>query len=129
MIPTWCLSGISIGRSGHVNGFSIRVYRTGEVTEAFKAYHELKERLTDYPVLDEEDYSNREVEATLGNIKDTVWRLKNEYDLPEGWEGEVYGWLSENSPGAIENRDDQGGCPSEEELREAFEAIGYGKVA
>ncbi len=112
---------------GHIDGFSIRVFRKGEITEAFKTYHELKERLADYPVLDEEDYSRREVEATLENIRDTAWLLKGEFDLHEGWEGEAYDWLSENNFHAVENRDDQGGCPSEEELREAFEALGFGK--
>ena len=82
----------------------------------------------DYPVLDEEDYSNRELEATLDNLTDAAWRLKDEYELPEGWEGEVYGWLSDNNCGAIENRDDQGGYPSEEELQEAFDALGYAMV-
>ncbi len=114
---------------GHIDGFSIRVFRNGKITDAFKAYHELKERLANYPVLDEEDYGNRETEATLSNFKDTAWRLKNEYDLPDGWEGDVYDWLSENCPRAIENRDDQGGCPSEDELEAAFESLGYGKVA
>ena len=42
---------------GHVDGFSIRVYRCGEITEAFKTYHDLAEQLADYPILDEEDYS------------------------------------------------------------------------
>jgi hypothetical protein len=94
---------------GHVDGFSLRVFSEGEITEAFKAYHKLTERIANYPLLDEEDYSRREFEATLENLADAAWRLKNDFDLPEGWEGEVYAWLSENSPGAIENRDDQGG--------------------
>lgn len=110
---------------GHVDGFSIRVYRNGEITEAFRTYHELTERLADYPVLDEDDYSNREFEATLENLTDAAWRLKDEFELPEGWEGQVYDWLSENNCGAVENRDDQGGYPSEDELREAFEGLGY----
>jgi hypothetical protein len=38
---------------GHVDGFSMRVYRAGEVTDAFRAYHGLMERLEAYPVLDE----------------------------------------------------------------------------
>ena len=45
---------------GHVDGFSIRVYRDGEITDAFKAYHELMEQLAGYPILDEEDYSAAE---------------------------------------------------------------------
>ena len=105
---------------GHVDGFSIRVFRNGEITAAFKAYHELAERLADYPILDEEDYSNREYEATLDNITDAAWRVKHEYKLPEGWESEVNSWLSDNRPGSVENRDDQGGYPEEEALRAAF---------
>jgi hypothetical protein len=114
---------------GYIAGFSIRVFRNGEVTDAYRTYRELQERIADYPVLDEDDYSDREHEATLGNIKDTAWRLKNEFDLPDRWEGQAYDWLSENNFHAIENRDDQGGCPSEEDLRDAFEALGYRKVA
>ena len=73
---------------GHVDGFSIRVFRDGGITDAFQTYHEIAERLTDYPILDEEDYGEREYVATVENIADAAWRLKNEYDLPEGWEGD-----------------------------------------
>jgi hypothetical protein len=111
---------------GHLDGFSLRVFdATGNITAAFCAYHELAERLDDYPILDESDYSNREFEATLDNIKDAAWRLKNDFDLPEGWESEVYSWLSDHRSGEIENKDDQGGYPSEEALRAAFEAQGF----
>ena len=112
---------------GHVDGMSIRVYRRGRITKAFKSYHALAQRLADYPLLDEEDYSRREYEATLGNLPDAAWRLKREYELPEGWEEVVYRWLSDHDCSAIENRDDQGGYPSEDQLRAAFEALGYGQ--
>jgi hypothetical protein len=114
---------------GWIDGYSIRVFRDGQITEAFKTYHELAERLADYPVLDEEDYSSREYEATLANIPDAAWKLKNDYELPDGWEGDVYGWLSDHDCSAIENRDDRGGYPSEDQLRAAFEALGYEQTA
>jgi hypothetical protein len=110
---------------GHVDGFSIRVYRGGEITDAFRAYHAIAERLADYPILDEEDYGRREHEATLENIADAAWRAKDEYDLPEGWEYEVFSWFDEHRQRAVENRDDQGGYPEESDLRDAFEAMGY----
>ena len=113
---------------GFVNGFSMRVYRNGEITEAFRCYHDLMEQLADYPILDEEDYSERELEATLENISDAAWRLKGEYTLPEGWESEVYSWLSDNRSGSVENRDDQGGYPSEDDLRAALDALGYVRI-
>jgi len=78
-----------------------------------------------YPILDESDYSERELEATLENIADAAWRLKNEFDLPEGWTWQVYDWLSDHRSGEIENVDDQGGYPSEEALREAFAALDF----
>lgn len=82
---------------GHVDGFSIRVFRDGQVTKAFKVYHELAQAMADYPILDEADYSNREYEATLENIPLAAWRLKDTFKLPEQWEGEVYSWLSDHN--------------------------------
>lgn len=114
---------------GHIDGFSVRVFKDGKVTDAFQKYHELAERLDDYPILDESDYSDREYEATLENIEDAAWRLKNEFDLPDGWEGEVYSWLSDNESSEVENADDQGGYPHEDALRRAFESLGYAAVA
>lgn len=110
---------------GHVDGFSIRVYRNGEITQAFRTYHDLMEQLNGYSILDEADYSERELEATLENIGDAAWRVKDEYTLPNGWESDVYSWLSDNRSSAVENRDDQGGYPEEDDLRAAFDALGY----
>jgi hypothetical protein len=113
---------------GHVDGFSIRVSRDGAITEAFRTYYELAERLAEYPVLDEEDYSRREYEATLENIADAAWRLKRAFELPEGWESAVFSWFWDHRQRAVENRDDQGGYPTEEDLRDAFEALGYEQI-
>lgn len=114
---------------GTISGFSIRVFdRQGEITEAFAKYHELAEAMDLYPILDELDYSDREYEATVENIADAAWRLKNEFDLPEGWEYEVYSWLSDHRSGEVENVDDQGGYPSEAALREAFAALNFAAV-
>jgi hypothetical protein len=110
---------------GHVDGFSVRVFKRGRVTKAFRTYHDLAVRIADYPILDETDYSNREYEATLENIVDAAWRLKNDYELPEGWAGDVYSWLSDHCCSEIENSDDQGGYPSEEALRRAFDELGF----
>ena len=49
---------------GWIEGFSIRVFRDGQITAAFAHYHELAQRLNDYAVLDDEDYSRRQYEAT-----------------------------------------------------------------
>ena len=110
---------------GYVDGFSIRVYRDGEITEAFHTYHGLMEQLDGYPVLDEADYSSREYEAALENIEDAAWRFKSTYDLHDGWEAEVYEWLSVCRPGAVANKDDRGAYPSERDLLDAFTGMGY----
>ena len=69
---------------GHVDSFSIRVFRDGEDTDAFQSYHDIAERLSDYPILDEGDCGEREYEARLENIAEAAWRLEGEHDLPEG---------------------------------------------
>ncbi len=111
-----------------MDGFSIRVLRVGEITDAFSTYHGLMEQVDGYPILDEVDYSERELEATLVNIEDIAWLVEDEYDLKDGWESDVYSWLSDNRQSAVENRDNQGGCPSEDDLRAAFDALGYEPV-
>ena len=113
---------------GWVDGYAIRVYRDGEVTDAFRTYHELSCRLADYPILNEEDYSSREYEATISNITDAAWRVKRDYDLPEDWEREVFSWLWDHDQREIENTDDRGGYPSEDALRRAFDGLSYEKI-
>ena len=113
---------------GTVEGFSIRVYKDDEITPAFTRYVELQNALEDYPILDQDDYSTREYEATLENIDDASWHVKSDYDLPDYWQQAVYSWLSEHDCSEIENTDDQGGYPSEEALQTAFEALGYGNA-
>ena len=110
---------------GHVYVYSIRVYRGGQITEAFRKWFEMQERLADYPVLDEEDYSQREYDATVANIADAAWRLKHEYKLPEEWATEVYQWFTDYDHAAVDNRDDSGGYPTEDQLKAAFAALGY----
>jgi predicted DCC family thiol-disulfide oxidoreductase YuxK len=127
--PTVVFESHSHWLVGHVDGFSLRVFDgDGEITEAFRKYHELAEAMDDYPILDESDYSERELEATLENIEDAAWRLKNEFELPKGWVWSVYDWLSENRSGEVENRDDQGGYPSEKAMRDAFESLDFKSV-
>jgi hypothetical protein len=113
---------------GWVDGYSIRVFRDGQVTEAFRTYFNLQQRLADYPVLDEDDYSNRVYEATLANIADAAWQVGRDHELPEGWERQVFSWLSDHDQGEIENQDDRGGYPSEEALRKAFDGLGYERI-
>lgn len=112
---------------GWVDGYAIRVYRDGKITEAATAYFELIQRLKDYPILDEEDHSDREMEATLTNVKDAAWSLKHKYVLPDDWERAAYTWMNNSAEYEqdIECQDDKGAYPSEEALEAAFVALGY----
>lgn len=110
---------------GHIDGFSVRVYKDGDITEAFHCYHDLEARMDDYPLLSEEDYSRREYEATLENLDCCAWRLKRKFALPDDWQSQVFDWFWQHNQHAVENVDDQGDCPGEDELQEAFDALGF----
>jgi hypothetical protein len=110
---------------GHVDGFSVRVYRPdGAITDAFKEVCSIHERLDDYPVLDESEYSERELEATLENYENEIGHYRS--DLPDGWESDVYRHFSDtNQYRYTENRDDQGGWAPREALVEALIEMGF----
>ena len=62
---------------GWIKGFSIRVYDSeGNITPAFKAVYDIANQLSDYPVLDESDFSERETE-----VANETWT--NCYNLSE----------------------------------------------
>ena len=82
---------------GWVGGYSIRVYRRNRITRAFRTWHELRGRMAEQAVLDEDDYFRRCYEATIDNISDAAWRVKKSYALPKGWEVKVYHWLAEHA--------------------------------
>jgi hypothetical protein len=109
---------------GHVDGFSIRVVRgDGGITDAFREFCSINEALEDCPILDEQDYVEREYLATLDNYRSEMWRLRD--DLPEGWEAEVYSWFSDHGDDRYTaNSDDQGGYAPREAIIEALEDLG-----
>jgi hypothetical protein len=110
---------------GYVDGFSVKVFQPDgkTLTEAFQEVCRLSQQLEDYPVLDEEHYSEIEYQATLDNIENEGSRLF-EGDAPECWASEVFSWLWDNNQGAVEDEDDHGGYPNEEEIKEALVALG-----
>ena len=112
---------------GWVDAVAIRVYRDGVITPAFRRLYDIMKSLEYYPVLDEEDYFNREYRSTISNINDAAWKLKREWTLPDGWEEQVFSWFWDNDQAEVQNTDDTGGYPSEEGLVKAFEALGYQK--
>ncbi len=109
---------------GYLDGSSVRVFRAdGTITPAFEEFCRIKEALEDYPILNEQDYTEREYLETLANYRSEMWSLRKE--LPEDWEAEVYGWFSDHGQHEfIENRDDRGGWAAQEKIVEALQALG-----
>lgn len=114
---------------GHIDGFSLRVYRRGRITKAFRTFHSLMESMAAYPILDESDYSEREYEASYENNEHAAWSLKRKYNVPEDWQSQVFSWLNDNRPNSLENgADDQGGWPDDDDLQAAFDALGFERL-
>ena len=108
---------------GSVSGISLRVFRAdGTITDAFQEFCRNQEAIDGYPILDEQDYSDREYEATLDNYRNEMWRQRDE--LPDGWAGEVYDWFRDNDDCYTENRDDQGGWAPREAITNALWRLG-----
>jgi hypothetical protein len=113
---------------GHIDGFSLRVYRKGKITKAFRTFHQLMESMAAYPILDESDYFEREYEASYENIEHAAWSLKRKYNVPDDWQSQVFEWLNDNRPNSLENTDDQGGWPDGDDLQAAFDALGFERI-
>jgi hypothetical protein len=110
---------------GWIDGYAIRVYcEDGTITEAFRKWCDIQERLEDYPLLDEDDHTSRELEDTLSNIEQAGRRLLKE-GVPEDWACAVLIWFDDHDPAAVEPRDGFGGYPSEEQMRAALSALGW----
>ena len=109
---------------GHMDGVSVRVLGSdGGVTDAFCEFCRIQEALDDYPILDEQGYSDREYAATLENYAREMWQQKDE--LPEGWAGEVYDWFEEHGHQEYtESRDDRGGWAPRAAITEALTDLG-----
>lgn len=108
---------------GWIDGYAIRVFFPGtwHITTPFVAYAELQQKMENYPVLDDEDYSNREYDATIENIGSII-RFDIDTDLQitlddksESWLAhKVYRWISDIDSNALENTDDRGGYPDKD---------------
>lgn len=112
---------------GYVDGYAIRVFTDAshtEVTPAFKKWCELSIAMENYPVLDSNDYSQREYDATIKNIEYTAKRWLKD-GVPEDWAKTVFGHMWDSNSETLETVDDRGGCPSEDDVREALRELGF----
>lgn len=123
---TWEVFGANHWAVGWVDHIAfLAVGEDGRPTRTARVIKAHFDALTDYPVADEEDYGQREHEATLENIASHSMRGRLREDAPDSWASDIHDYLSENDQGAVENRDDQGGCPDDSEFEAAARALGY----
>lgn len=118
--------------TGWMSGFSIRVYDTDrKPTLAFLAYMDILFELEKYPVLDEDDYCQRQHMAAIDNIEgEAIWYIRTHDDkLPHPITDNQEYNLAVAIRTAIMSADDfdPGGCdgngyyPSPDEIEAAFE--------
>jgi hypothetical protein len=109
---------------GHIDGYAIRcINPDGTITTAFKALIKIADRLHNYPVLNEDDYSEKQYAASLENI-DCEGSLLLKENAPEDWCKQVFSWLWENAQDELEDTDDQGYYPSKDSIRDALRCLG-----
>lgn len=110
---------------GWVDGFAVRVRAadSGAFTPAFIKLVELVTALESYPVLDENDYSQREYDAAVEAIEQELHALGAGWNENSAGPGDVFGWLWDHEQEELENRDDQGAAPSREAVARACDAL------
>lgn len=105
---------------GWIDAVAVRVVgHDSKETRSYRILCETIDRLSEYPILDESDYSEREYEATLENIEDSFYQVSGEVDrekLPEEWACSASSWFWDHDQSAVENTDDQGGYPNGDQL-------------
>lgn len=122
----WTITGANHWACGWVEHLSFRVVdpdgTPSRVARVIKGFYDA---LSDYPIADESDYSERECDAQYENIANHWRRSMLRDDLPDSWVGDMIDWFEANDQGAIENTDDQGGCPDDSEFETAARALGF----
>ena len=119
------LEGYEVHRFGHWACGWYEVILLEPRTPAHDKAIAMGKRLADYPVLNEEDYSDREYEATLENIACQLRMMDVVEELPDDMAGQLLSWFWDNDQSAVENCDDQGGWPTDEQMAEALTELGY----
>ena len=105
---------------GWVEHLAFKIFddiETKQPSKVFKLLKQFNNELADYPVADENDYSKREYEATVENIKDCANQFELKDNLPNDWPEQCWSWFWENNQSAIENKDGNGGYPTKEEMK------------
>jgi hypothetical protein len=122
----WEITSCNHWGVGWVDHLSFRVLdKQGNITKVAKCIKAFNDALGDYPIADEDDYYDSHLHATLGNIEECGRQYLKE-GVSGDWVERCWAWFSDNNTPAIEDDgQDQGGYPSDEEMRNCLEALGY----
>jgi hypothetical protein len=111
--------GVKVPRSGHwAVGWIETILIHKDNKKAVQKAQDIANRLADYPILDDDLYYRKEYDAAIENIKDAGYS----HGLSDSEAVKVYMWLSDNG-NDMENTDDTGFYPNDEELESAVKAI------
>jgi hypothetical protein len=106
--------------------YAVRVLNEdGTETEAGKCLKEIMQDLSDYPVLDDAEYSQWEYDNQLEIIRDTARGMRDE--LPENWDELVWKWLWDNEQGSMDVSTDEGFI-DEDAISRAIVALGFNET-
>lgn len=98
----------------------------GDLTKAGEILTEIITALSDYPVLDDFDLSQREHDETIENIRSEGWSLVDEDVAPDDWSSAVFSWLWENNQESLDYTTDTGGSyPSRDAIKQALSDLGW----
>lgn len=83
---------------------------------------ELYEQIERYPILDEQDYSEREYESVLWSIRDSAEWFAKQYDieLPDNYEYDLYRWYDDNGEDMFEDF-----YPDDNVIEKAMKELGW----
>lgn len=116
---------------GHVTHLSYRVIDAeGKATPIARFVRAWFKRLADeYPIADDDDHSTLEWETSMDWIDQEGPRMADRlgFKLPDEWFCPVKDWWDANRPNALENVDDHGASPSDDDWRAAFEGCGFAR--
>lgn len=124
----WEITGCRHWAVGWVDHLTFRVVDAdGEISRIARVIKGIFDALSEYPVLDDELYSEMEYDATIVNIGDHYPGSSSlKEDVPEDWPTKMYRWWMDNDEwSAIDDHDDGGGYPSEEQFEECARALGF----
>lgn len=112
-----------IHRFGHWGPGWFEIILVRPDTKCYEEAESCECALADYPLLNDSDYSERQYDATVKNIESNGPDF-GDHEEPEDWANQVFSWLWDNKQSAIEDHDEHGGYPSEEDICDALDALG-----